>query len=1282
MAIMKPLRSHDWALSYSTSELKADGSEVDILQDFYLPVLSRANRYDRVAGYFRSTSLAAASQGFSAFTKAKGRARLLVGADLDAADVEAILRGDQQRLKASLNAALEDAAAWPEDVTRGVELLAWMVARNILEIRVALRVHRQSGKALAIDSRADGYVHEKWALFGDGEDWLYASGSLNESKTALMLNAENLEIHSSWEGAASARRIANKRKTFERLWNDQHPSLRVYTLPEAVRQRLIEIGDGVRRLVEVDRTEGPVATPLGADLPSPAPLEWLRFAVIRHAPYLPNGQYVGMETAPVAPWPHQRVVARRIIDRWPSNLMLCDEVGLGKTIETGLAVRSLTLAGLTKTVLIAAPASLTAQWLRELADKFYLPFQRLISGRKSFERIDLETGEAVETPSDALFGPDLQIISTGLFQRRSSKIRDEMPPFDLILVDEAHKARRRNPNQPHRTPQWGNLFKAIEDGFYPKSKALLLATATPMQINPIEALDLLRVMPHAGPLFREPDLANAYYDVLQALKTGSPPSGRELEFLRRNLLSLQRLDTEAWERLLETVVPRAERSRFLRWIEGRGSEPHARGLSRLLPTLFAGAPLSRIMLRHNRSLLEVYRERGQLQANLARRHVELKVIEFTAQEREVYELLEAYCRELAEQLGKRLSATKRRGAIGFYLNFLRQRFASSLCALRETLGRRRERIDETLGQWDQLSDGNGEPFDPEELDADDAQWAEFALKGREPADLRWELRRVEGLLAKLDDLSPLPSKTRQLLQIADHRFYAGRSRIKSFVVFTRFADTMNDLLVWLRRRLSGVPLGTFSGAGGSLYGRDGSIVPKVDRQRIKHSFIQGQIDILICTDAAAEGLNLQSADLLVNFDLPWNPMLVEQRIGRIDRIGQRYDHINVINLCYRGSVEETVYGRLLDRLEQADLFVGRQQVALLPVNEDEFAALAEGTLTEDELYALAGERCRQTQAQSMRAELEPQRLYEIYQREAERLARLQLPARLLDIWEALANSEHLKMLGCRIERFDDGEALVLNNIPGIADATLLTASRELLENGLPAGDNRVLRFASYGDPVFERLVDYVLSYPQPSSIMPVADESGRVRAFAVQNANAQAVIVDGFDAIRGLELAEAEQPSETAIADARANANTGHTKSRQRRASMAGAKQTLHACADFHRLLVMAVARQLLENEAQPHNPIQTALRNLAEFHDRASRQRIHLELTGPAIPTLRDGAMIELFELMPTPTGMVIAADPVLVQAAIALCKREAAAGKAKRETTAADVSERVERLMGDHLS
>jgi hypothetical protein len=90
-------RSVPWQLTYDTGAPGPNGAPVDILRNFYVPALSRAVAYDRVAGYFRSTSLAAAAQGFEAFVRHQGKIRLVVGADLDPADVAAILRGEEAR---------------------------------------------------------------------------------------------------------------------------------------------------------------------------------------------------------------------------------------------------------------------------------------------------------------------------------------------------------------------------------------------------------------------------------------------------------------------------------------------------------------------------------------------------------------------------------------------------------------------------------------------------------------------------------------------------------------------------------------------------------------------------------------------------------------------------------------------------------------------------------------------------------------------------------------------------------------------------------------------------------------------------------------------------------------------------------------------------------------------------------------------------------------------------------------------------------------------------------
>ena len=155
------LRSYRWSYSYKTSAVTSTGRPVDILHDFYIPALKRSIRYHRIAGYFRSTSLAVASQGFSAFVGRNGRMRLIVGADLDPADVQAILQGDSERLATQLNRELEQQDAWPEQVTNGVELLAWMVTHGYLDVRVAFRVHGKTGVPIPFTSVADGYVHEE-----------------------------------------------------------------------------------------------------------------------------------------------------------------------------------------------------------------------------------------------------------------------------------------------------------------------------------------------------------------------------------------------------------------------------------------------------------------------------------------------------------------------------------------------------------------------------------------------------------------------------------------------------------------------------------------------------------------------------------------------------------------------------------------------------------------------------------------------------------------------------------------------------------------------------------------------------------------------------------------------------------------------------------------------------------------------------------------------------------------------------------------------------------------
>jgi hypothetical protein len=306
----------------------------------------------------------------------------------------------------------------------------------------------------------------------------------------------------------------------------------------------------------------------------------------------------------------------------------------------------------------------------------------------------------------------------------------------------------------------------------------------------------------------------------------------------------------------------------------------------------------------------------------------------------------------------------------------------------------------------------------------------------------------------------------------------------------------------LQRAAPDMLLGTYSGQGGQYWDEAARRMVRVERDEIKHRFLRGEIDILVCTDAAAEGLNLQSADLLVNFDLPWNPMKVEQRIGRIDRIGQRHRDVYVLNLCYAGSAEEVVYGRLLARLHDAGIIVGTQQMSLLPVTPEEFAKLADNTLSAEALQRQAMKRAQAARQRTDSMEMTPQELYQIYGRLAEQAHRTPAPVDLEAIWRTLCDSLYLQQLGCRGYGGAHEQVMTLTNIPGVADGTAITTSRTTFDVGIPTFEGR-LHFATYGDPVFEAILQHIEAFPLPECVQRLEVEVPEIPATVVGYAVAE-----------------------------------------------------------------------------------------------------------------------------------------------------------------------------------
>ena len=140
------------------------------------------------------------------------------------------------------------------------------------------------------------------------------------------------------------------------------------------------------------------------------------------------------------------------------------------------------------------------------------------------------------------------------------------------------------------------------------------------------------------------------------------------------------------------------------------------------------------------------------------------------------------------------------------------------------------------------------------------------------------------------------------------------------IIFSQYHDTARWVADSLAAELTGEIIGLYAGADRSRLYRDGQAVG-IDREDLKRMVADHEIRIMVATDAACEGLNLQTLGTLINVDLPWNPTRLEQRIGRIKRFGQARSTVDMLNLVHQGTVDEKVYERLSERMRNRyDLF--------------------------------------------------------------------------------------------------------------------------------------------------------------------------------------------------------------------------------------------------------------------------------------------------------------------------------------------------------------------------
>ncbi|HQT38111.1 MAG TPA: phospholipase D-like domain-containing protein [Acidocella sp.] len=824
---------------------------------FLMQHLAGARSYKRIAGYFTSSLFEVAGEALEHIPEVK----IVCNVDIHPDDLKVAQLRESKMLGRWNERALEAEALLNRERYRRLDAF---LAKHGEAVRVAPDdicgfVHGKAGVITLADGRKLGFI-----------------GSMNETRNGWQRHYEILWEDESPEG------VAWIEEEFDFLWNAAKP------LPQAVIREVHR--RGYRReieFVEIDDDEN------------------LAPAALIESPLYREGQQL-------QPWQqgflteclrHQRLYGT-------VRLLLADEVGLGKTLSLATAALTLCLLsdkdnGPRRPVVIFAPATLTEQWQTELLDKLGIPTARW----DTVGKVWLDADERVLSPAGreqiAHCPLRIGIVSTGLMMRDSLEKQHLLGMrFGVVILDEAHKARTRQGfGKESGTP---NELLAFMREIAARANHVLLGTATPIQTDPADLWDLLGIL-HQGPgrFVLGHDLAPWHRpdEVLDIL------AGRvEVETL-----------SHAWEllrsplpRVESTTEPRARRlfSAIRQDLGLRNGEWQTNGsladlteetreiMEEELERRISGATLfqrENPLVRH-----VVLRKRQQLEdANLlARVGVDVHPKREQATEQRAFDVLfegkalrtsedfrQAYGE--ARAFGKALA--KRGKGSGFMKNLMEQRICSSIHAGLSTA--RRLLKGDTVHEEDEEREGDVKIETSEEREV------------------------LQRLIARLERLSTDPK-----MEAVVHFLDKEQWRDLGVIIFSQYYDTANWLADSLAARYPEEAVGLYAGAGRSrLYQRGDSV--SVERETLKRMVAEHQIRVMVATDAACEGLNLQTLGALINVDLPWNPTRLEQRIGRIKRFGQRRETVDMLNLVFEQTVDEKIYERLSERMKNRyDLF--------------------------------------------------------------------------------------------------------------------------------------------------------------------------------------------------------------------------------------------------------------------------------------------------------------------------------------------------------------------------
>lgn len=823
-------------------------------ESFLLKYLKGATRYRRIAGYFTSSLFEVAGEVLMDIPKVE----IVCNADIRIEDLR-VAQVAQSRLL----------GRWNEQEALEVESLLNRDRYRLLSDFLA------KGHAIKVaPSDNCGFVHGKAGIIdlADGRQIAFI-GSANETSSGWRRHYEILWADESPEG------VAWVEQEFNYLWQHSAP------LPDAVATEI------TRRTRRQEVTLPDIREP-----------ESIAPAALIESPMYREG-------FSLQPW--QQGFVAEVLKHYRAygvvRLLLADEVGLGKTLSMATAAITLTLleeqTGRSQPTVIFAPATLCEQWQTELIDKLGIPTARWETLSKTWVNHHgmpiSPAGSNQITSCPVRIG----IISTGLMVRESdekARLLGRRGDYGLVVLDEAHKARTMV--RPGAKADEDNKLLAFAKLIARKSKHVILGTATPIQTRREDLWDAMRTLSEGKGEFvlgnylsrwRNPaDVLDVLSgerridDALQAwslVKSPLPPVSVTNDMHARRLYSVVRLEMGLGPETcnIEDDLLRIDEDVRDALQDALDLDVHGASF------LQRENPFVRHIVLRKRKTLE---DEGLLPRIAVDVHPDIARVQDEHGFRGLFDGLglrvdddfrEAY--EAAQAFGKALG--KRGRGSGFMVNMMAQRICSSVHAGLNTAKK-------LLA---------GEDIE-EEVDDE-----EVLLSVDDRSDL--EIEALERLVARLGEVRQDP-KLNAIRYYLEGEGWLGLGCI----IFSQYYDTAR----WVAERLAQAypeeAIGLYAGAGKSRLFANGKSV-HAERESLKRMVAERQIRLMVATDAACEGLNLQTLGTLINVDLPWNPTKLEQRIGRIKRFGQSRDRVDMLNLVNHGTVDERVYERLSERMQ-------------------------------------------------------------------------------------------------------------------------------------------------------------------------------------------------------------------------------------------------------------------------------------------------------------------------------------------------------------------------------